>query len=164
MLLTVAMASDLPPLPEGVPRNRRHRVANALNSTAIHAIRAARVADVETGLTAERLSLLSVLVYGGPATMSALARAEQVSRPAITRTVGALEDAGLVHREEVAADRRQSLVSATGAGKRMLEAGRRARIERLAAVLDDVRPEELGELDRALAVVREALRSSALRR
>jgi DNA-binding MarR family transcriptional regulator len=138
-------------------------VANALNSTAILALRAARVADAETGLTAERLSLLSVLVFGGPATMSSLARAEQVSRPAITRTVGALEEAGLVRREEVPADRRQSLVSATAAGRRVLEAGRRARIERLAAVLDDVRPEQLGELDRAFTVVRKALRSSRQR-
>jgi len=154
------MSSDLPPLPDGVPRNRRHRVANALNSTAIHALRAARTADAETGLTAERLSLLSVLVFGGPATMSALARAEQVSRPAITRTVGALEEAGLVRREGVAEDRRQSLVSATTAGRRLLEAGRRARIERLSEVLDDVRPEELAELDRALAVVRRALQAS----
>ena len=158
------MSSDLPPLPAGVPHNSRHRVANALNSTAIHALRAARTADTVTGLTAERLSLLSVLVFGGPATMSALARAEQVTRPAITRTVGALEEAGLVRREEVATDRRQSLVSATAAGKRLLEAGRRARIERLAAVLGDVRPEELAELDRALGVVRKALRSSAQRR
>jgi DNA-binding MarR family transcriptional regulator len=157
------MSSDLPPLPTGVPRNSRHRVANALNSTAIHAIRAARTADTVTGLTPERLSLLSVLVFGGPATMSALARAEQVTRPAITRTVGALEVAGLVRRADVAADRRQSLVSATAAGKRLLEAGRRARIERLAAVLGDVRPEELTELDRALAVVRKALRSSTQR-
>ena len=154
------MSSDLPPLPAGVPRNSRHRVANALNSTAIHALRAARTADTVTGLTPERLSLLSVLVFGGPATMSALARAEHVTRPAITRTVGALEAAGLVRREEVAADRRQSLVSATAAGKRLLEAGRRARIERIAAVLGDVRPEELAELDRALAVVRKALRTS----
>ena len=157
------MSADLPPLPDGLPRTSRHRVANALNSTAIHALRVARVADAETGLTAERLSLLSVLVFGGPATMSSLARAEQVSRPAITRTVGALEEAGLVRRATVAADRRQSLVTATSAGKRVLEAGRRARIERLAAVLGDVRPDELPELDRALAVVRTALRSSAAR-
>ena len=159
MQLTVLMTSDLPPLPEGVPRNARHRVANALNSTAIHALRAARVADAETGLSAERLSLLSVLVFGGPATMSALARAEQVSRPAITRTVGALEEAGLVRRQEVAADRRQSLVSAPSAGRRVLEVGRRARIQRLAAVLGDVRQEELAELDRALRIVRAALRT-----
>jgi len=155
------MTSDLPPLPAGVPRNSRNRVANALNSTAIHVLRTARTADAESGLTAERLSLLSVLVFGGPATMSALARAEQVSRPAITRTVGALEQAGLVRREEVAEDRRRSRVSATAAGRRLMEAGRRARIERLAGVLEDVRPEELAELDRALAAVRRALRAAA---
>ena len=158
------MSPDLPPLPAGVPRNSRHRVANALNSTAIHVLRTARTADSTTGLSPERLSLLSVLVFGGPATMSALARAEQVSRPAITRTVGALEQAGLVRREEVAEDRRQSRVSATATGRRLLEAGRRARIERLAGVLDDVRTEELAELDRALAVVRRALRATATRR
>jgi len=157
------MSSDLPPLPVGVPRNSRHRVANALNSTAIHVLRSARTADSVTGLTAERLSLLSVLVFGGPATMSALARAEQVSRPAITRTVGALELAGLVRREEVAEDRRQSRVTATAAGRRVLEAGRRARIERLAGVLADVPAEDLAELDRALAVVRRAVRATASR-
>ena len=157
------MSSDLPPLPAGVPRNSRHRVANALNSTAIHVLRSARTADSVTGLTAERLSLLSVVVFGGPATMSALARAEQVSRPAITRTVGALELAGLVRREEVAEDRRQSRVTATAAGRRVLEAGRRARIERLAGVLADVPAEDLAELDRALAVVRRAVRATASR-
>jgi DNA-binding MarR family transcriptional regulator len=157
------MSSELPPLPAGVRRNSRNRVANALNSTSIHTLRTARTADAETGLTAERLSLLSVLVFGGPATMSALARAEQVSRPAITRTVGALEQAGLVRREEVVEDRRRSRVSATAAGRRLMEAGRRARIERLAGVLEDVRPDELIELDRALAVVRRALRAAATR-
>ena len=157
------MSPDLPPLPAGVPRNSRHRVANALNSTAIHVLRSARTVDRETGLSAERLSLLSVLVFGGPATMSSLARAEQVSRPAITRTVRALEQAGLVRRDEVAEDRRQSRVSATSAGRRLLEAGRRARIERLAGVLEDAHPEELAELDRALAVVRRALRATTSR-
>jgi len=134
-----------------------------LNSTAIHVLRSARTVDRETGLSAERLSLLSVLVFGGPATMSSLARAEQVSRPAITRTVRALEQAGLVRRDEVAEDRRQSRVSATSAGRRLLEAGRRARIERLAGVLEDAHPEELAELDRALAVVRRALRATTSR-
>jgi DNA-binding MarR family transcriptional regulator len=155
------VSSDLPPLPTGIPRDSRHRVANALNSTAIHALRTARTVDAETGLTAERLSLLSVLVFGGPATMSALARAEQVSRPAITRTVGALEEAGLVRREEVPADRRQSLVSATTAGRRLLDAGRRARIERLATVLAGLAPDQLTELDRGLAHVRRAIRTAS---
>lgn len=152
------MSGDLPPLPPGSPRTKRHRVANALNSTAIHALRAARVDDSSTGLTPERLSLLSVLVYSGPATMSALARAEQVSAPAITRIVSALEEAGLVRRSAVAADRRQTLVTATAAGTRLLERGRRARIDRLAAVLETLDPDELDQVAAGLALVRRALR------
>jgi DNA-binding MarR family transcriptional regulator len=149
---------DLPPLPVGSPRTRRHRVANALNSTSIHALRAARIDDSRTGLTPERLSLLSVLVYAGPTTMSALARAEQLSPPAITRTVTALEEAGLVRRRESPDDRRQTIVSATAAGTRLLEHGRRARIERLADLLDTLDGPDLDRVSEALALVRRALR------
>lgn len=152
------MATDLPPLPVGTPRTRRHRVANALNSTAIHALRAARVDDSRTGLSPERLSLLSVLVYGGPATMSRLSQTEQVSPPAVTRTVGALEAAGLVRRAPVKRDRRQTLVTATTAGRRILEEGRRARIDRLAGVLETLDATELATVDEALELIRRALR------
>lgn len=151
------MTADLPPLPAGSARSRRHRVANALNSTAIHALRAARVDDDRTGLTPERLSLLSVLVYGGPATMSALARAEQVSPPAITRIVRALEEDGLVRREGDAGDRRRTLVTATRAGTRLLDKGRQARIDRLAAVLGALDADELRRVDDGLGLVRRAL-------
>ena len=145
-------------MPVGSPRTRRHRVANALNSTAIHALRAARVDDSRTGLTPERLSLLSVLVYAGPTTMSALARAEQLSPPAITRTVIALEEAALVRRRESAGDRRQTIVTATAAGTRLLEQGRRARIERLADLLGTLDGPDLDRVADALALVRRALR------
>jgi DNA-binding MarR family transcriptional regulator len=155
------MTADLPPLPTGSARTRRHRVANALNTTAIHALRAARVDDLQTGLTPERLSLLSVLVYGGPATMSALARAEQVSPPAITRIVGALEEAGLVRREAVAHDRRQTRVVATPAGVRLLDRGRRARIDHLAELLAGLGPADLDRVADGLALVRRALREKA---
>lgn len=149
---------DLPPLPHGVSRTPVHRVANALNSTAVHALRQARVEDRRSGLTPERLSLLSVLVYGGPAAMSALAAAEQLTPQAITRAVTALETAGLVERSAGERDRRRVVVSATPAGVRLLEAGRRARIDRLAAVLGSLDRDELADVDRALALVRRALR------
>jgi DNA-binding MarR family transcriptional regulator len=123
-------------------------------------LRAARVDDDRTGLTPERLSLLSVLVYGGPATMSALARAEQVSPPAITRIVGALEADGLVRRQHMPDDRRRTLVTATPAGTRLLERGRQARIDRLAAVLGSLDGDELELVGEGLALVRRALRSS----
>jgi DNA-binding MarR family transcriptional regulator len=132
-------------------------VANELNTTAIHALRAARAADIDSGLSPERLSLLSVLVYAGPRTMSQLARAEQVTRPAITRIVSALEAAGLATREPVAGDRRTTLVRATAGGRAVLEDARRRRVEMLAKLLQAATPDELDLVSRALAVVRRGL-------
>jgi DNA-binding MarR family transcriptional regulator len=106
----------------------------------------------------ERLSLLSVLVFGGPATMSQLAAAEGVSAPAITRIVTALEGAGLVRRRAVPEDRRAVRVHPTARGTRLLEQGRRRRIEVLADLLGGATRAELDEISRALAVVRRELR------
>jgi DNA-binding MarR family transcriptional regulator len=149
--------TEPPPVPPGLRRTRRNRVANELNTTAMHAVRRARTADTDSRLSPERLSLLSVLVYDGPATMSALAEAEQVSPPAITRIVQSLERVGLVTREVVAQDRRRLLVRATDAGARLLEEGRRQRLEVLAEALRGASAEELDLVSRALAVVRRQL-------
>ena len=148
---------DVPPLPPGLRATPRRRVANELNTTVIHTLRRARVSDVESGLSPERLSLLSVLVYAGPRTMGELARAEQVTRPAITRIVDALEAEGLAGREPVATDRRTILVSATPAGREVLEEARRRRVEALASVLDGATAQELALVSRALQVVRRGL-------
>jgi DNA-binding MarR family transcriptional regulator len=149
----MSMASSghgIPPLPRSLPDDTPHQVANRLHSIAIHVLRAARAEDAAAGLTPERLSLLSVLVYGGPATLGALAAAEQVTPPAITRSVSALVQDGLVRREPVAGDRRAVLVRATPAGRRLVEAGRRRRVRRIAALLGGLSPAELAALDRGL--------------
>ncbi len=160
MVLTVTMpARDVPPLPPGLRATPRRRVANELNTTAIHTLRRARVSDLQSGLSPERLSLLSVLVYAGPRTMGELARIEQVTRPAITRIVDALEAEGLASREPVAADRRTVLVSATPAGRDILEEARRRRVEALAAVLEGASRQELDLVSRALEVVRRGLQA-----
>ena len=159
MGLTVTVPDhDVPPLPPGLRPTPRRRVANELNTTAIHTLRHARVADTASGLSPERLSLLSVLVYAGPRTMGQLARVEQVSRPAITRIVTALEDAGLAERAQVAGDRRSTLVTATATGRAAMEEARRARVETLAEVLGGATPAELDLVSRALTVVRRGLR------
>jgi DNA-binding MarR family transcriptional regulator len=159
MGLTVTVPDHyVPPLPPGLRPTPRRRVANELNTTAIHTLRHARAADTASGLSPERLSLLSVLVYAGPRTMGQLARIEQVSRPAITRIVTALEDAGLAERAQVAGDRRSTLVTATATGRAAMEEARRARVETLAEVLDGATPAELDLVSRALTVVRRGLR------
>jgi hypothetical protein len=55
-------------------------LADQLHSAAIHLLRQLRKEDDASGLSAPRLSALSVVVFGGPLTLGALARAEQVKR------------------------------------------------------------------------------------
>src|SRR6266540_2446749 len=106
-------------------------VADRLHSAAIHLLRRLRVEDKAMGLSAPRASALSVIVFRGPVTMSALAEAEQVRPPTITRLVDGLERRGLVRRVSHAEDGRVQLVEATAAGKRLLQKGRARRVERL---------------------------------
>ncbi|HJU65574.1 MAG TPA: MarR family transcriptional regulator, partial [Gemmatimonadaceae bacterium] len=75
------------------------RIADRVHSAAIHLLRRLRKEDTKTGLSAPRLSALSVVVFGGPLTLGALAAAEQVRPPTMTRLVTALEKRGLVTRE-----------------------------------------------------------------
>src|SRR6478672_923352 len=88
-------------------------LADRLHSAAIHLLRRLRREDDATGLPAPQLSALSVIVFGGPITLGALAQAEQVRPPTITRLVATLEEAGLVERETDASDRRVMRVRAT---------------------------------------------------
>src|SRR5260370_17043725 len=81
-------------------------VANQLHSAAIHLLRRVRLEDDGMGLTAPLASALSVIVFGGPLSLGALATAEQVRPPSITRIVRELEARGLVVREGTPRDRR----------------------------------------------------------
>jgi DNA-binding MarR family transcriptional regulator len=146
---------SIPPLPDGLQNNRRNRVANSLHSIAIHLLRRARAVDRETGLSPQRLSLLSVLAYAGPKTVSQLADAEQVSRPAISVLLTALEKKGLARRERSQSDARRVLVHATPKGKHLMERGRRRRVERIACELATLSPSQLALLDRAARVLGE---------
>ena len=117
-------------------------VADRLHSAAIHLLRRVRKVDTESGLSAARLSALSVLVFGGPTTIGELARAEQVSAPTMTRLVQALERDGLVAREAHEGDARAVRLRPTGRGRRILERGRRRRVAELAQLLDRLPPDE----------------------
>jgi DNA-binding MarR family transcriptional regulator len=139
-----------PPLPSRLSDNRLNRVANRLHSAAIHILRRARTVDATTGLTPERLSLLSVLCFGGPRTVGELADAEMVSRPAISRILNGLEESGLARRERTRPDRRQVVVHATGKGRRLMEAARSRRLARIAEELATLDPGELDTLEAAL--------------
>jgi DNA-binding MarR family transcriptional regulator len=129
-------------------------LATELNSVAIHLVRRLRRADQSLGVTAARLSALSVLVFGGPQRMQALADAEQVTGPTMSKIVAALEADGLVRRVPDRADARAVILSATARGRRLMEQGRRQRVERLAAELETLGRADRATLTRAATILR----------
>jgi DNA-binding MarR family transcriptional regulator len=129
-------------------------VADRLHSAAIRLLRRLRREDEAMGLTAARASALSVLVFGGrPVTLGALAQAEQVSAPTITRLIVGMERDGLVRREADAADGRVVWLHATAKGARLLHAGRRRRVAALEADLAGLPPAERDTLAAATAIL-----------
>ncbi|MGI8843815.1 MAG: MarR family winged helix-turn-helix transcriptional regulator [Gemmatimonadaceae bacterium] len=110
-------------------------LADRLHSAAIHLLRRVRTEDDASGLTAPRLSALSVIVFRGPITLGELAKAEQVRPPTISRLVRALETDGLVQRAVDPTDRRIQRVEATAAGARLLRQGRARRVAVIAESL-----------------------------
>ena len=134
------------------------QVADALHSASIHLLRSVRRVDEASGLTAARLSALSVLVFGGPTTVGRLASAEQVSAPTMSRLVGALEREGLVVREADADDARAVRVTATDEGRRLLQQGRERRIDELAKLLRPLSQDELATLATAAGTIESLLR------
>lgn len=117
-------------------------LADRWHSLAIQLLRRLRREDARTGLTAPRLSALSVIVFAGPITLGDLAAAEQVRPPTMTRLVRALERANLVKREHDPGDGRIVLLRATSRGERVLREGRERRVRRLAGPLGDLSPSE----------------------
>jgi DNA-binding MarR family transcriptional regulator len=128
---------------------RRRQVALRLHAAAIRLLRALRRQDAATGVGPARLSALSVIVFRGPLTLGALAEAEQVRPPTMSRIVAGLEREGYVRRATDAADRRRAHLHATAAGRRLMEKGRRRRIDELARWLGALPPEELDRLEQA---------------
>lgn len=128
-------------------------LASRLNSTAIHLLRRIARDDAADGVTGARLSALSVLVYGGPMPLGALARRERVSPPTMTRIVDALVRDRLVTRDEDPTDRRAVRLAATAAGRELMDRGRARRVRNLAADLETLPETELETLERAVDVL-----------
>ena len=89
-----------------MPRTDSLEVANALHRAAIRLLRMVRAVDDQTGVSAPKLSALSVLTFGGPQNLKTLARAEQVTPATMSKLVSDLEAAGLVAKRIDRADKR----------------------------------------------------------
>jgi DNA-binding MarR family transcriptional regulator len=130
-------------------RSAQSDIAERLHAGAIRLLRLVRAADVETGVSAPKLSALSVLVFGGAMTLKALAAAEQVRAPTMSKLVADLESEGLAIKRPDGADRRSVRIEATAKGRALMEEGRRKRLAMLEARLRALSPGDLAVLDRA---------------
>ena len=94
-------------------------------------------------------SALRKLERGGPATVTALAKAEQISAQSMGATLSTLEGRGLVKRQSDPADGRRAVMSITESGLSALSDKRSARIAQLArALATGFTP---GEIDQLMA-------------
>ena len=146
-------------MPGRSARGSSEEIADRLHSAAIHLLRRLRREDDASGLPAPQLSALSVIVFGGPLTLGALATAEQVRPPTITKVVAALEADGLVVREPQADDKRIVRVRATAKGTRLLQEGRRRRVAALVRDLNALSDTELAALRNAVDLIERVARA-----
>ncbi len=132
-------------------------LAERVHALAIHLLRRVRSADAASGLSAARLSALSVLVFGGARSLGELAEAEQVTAATMSRLVSGLEGEGLVRRERDRSDARRLRVSVTSAGRAALEAGRARRVALMSALLAGLGPDRRGSVLEAVEILEAAL-------
>jgi DNA-binding MarR family transcriptional regulator len=127
------------------------QVADMLHGAAIRLLRYVRKADATSGVTGAQLSVLSVLAFGGPQTLSVLAQAEQVKPPTMSQLVSGLEKLGLLTRRPL--DRRSIELTITRKGQRLLEAGRKRRLARLTRAIATLPPEQVDKLAQAAGLM-----------
>src|ERR1700739_1149239 len=111
------------------------QVASALQKSVGIYIRRLRQKPVQDELPGPEMTALSHLDLGGPATPSALARAEQISPQAMGATVSALVRRGLAERHLDPSDGRLTVVSLTEAGRQVVRGKVSARIRQVAGAL-----------------------------
>lgn len=137
-----------------------HLMAANLHSVSIRLLRALRREDDGIGLSAPRLSALSVIVFAGPLSLAELAAAEQVKPPTMSRIVEGLVQAGLVTREAAPEDRRSVRIAATEKGRRLMETGRERRVQALSERLVGLAQSERRALARGIELLERIMRST----
>jgi DNA-binding MarR family transcriptional regulator len=132
--------------------------AARLHSSAIRLLRTLRREDDGSGLSAPRLSALSVVVFSGPMSLAALAAAEQVKPPTMSRIVDALVNRGLITRIAKPGDRRSVEIEATSEGIQLLDAGRERRVGALVTRLRKLADSEQRALARGIEILERVTR------
>ena len=110
-----------------------------------------------TGITPSQLSVLATLSMKGTMTLGALADAERVRPPTMTRIVAALEEEGLVGREHDPDDRRRQNVLMTEKGRKLVASSRTRKTAYLAQRVRALSPNDRETLARASDILERIL-------
>ena len=136
----------------------RREAADRIHSAAIHLLRRVREVDARAmGLSPARASALSVLVFGGPRSLTELAEAERVTAATMSRLVTALERERLVRRYPDVNDARAIRLEATAKARRILERGQARRLDLLERLLSGATAREIEAVRIAAEAVERAL-------
>jgi DNA-binding MarR family transcriptional regulator len=112
-------------------------VASAVQQSVGFYVRRLRQTPVQDEIPDPEMTALAHLDQAGPATPSALARAELITPQAMGATVSALVRRGLAERHPDPDDGRLTIVSLTEAGRQVVRNKNRARIRQLAGTLSE---------------------------
>ncbi len=111
-----------------------------------------------------QVAVIKRLRTEGPATVSALAAAEQVTHQAMAQTLGGLQRAGLVRSAAHPQDGRKRIISVTAAGHHVFESAVASRDAWLARAIETVvSPGERAALEKSVALLERLADARALR-
>ncbi|MFD4671259.1 MarR family transcriptional regulator [Lentzea sp. NPDC058450] len=119
------------------PRGDVWTDADELRAAVGRLVRSVRQVD---GFPANQAAVLGWVARDGALSIAELARREQVRHQSMARTVGLLQDAGLISVDAHPQDRRQVVVTATPAGRECLKRDRTARAAALVGAIERALP------------------------
>ena len=138
--------------------------AGQLRSAITRVARQLNVGATEAGLTPTQASALGLISSRGPLGVAALAELEQVNPTMVSRIVGKLVSAGLIHRTPDPDDLRVATIEVTDLGREVHEQIRNRRTAEILHALEQLTPEQAAALSAAIPALEalgNALRTSA---
>jgi DNA-binding MarR family transcriptional regulator len=119
-------------------------------SRALIGIAAASIAEVDGTVTVPQLRVLVIIDTRGPQNLAAVAAALEVNPSNASRTCDRLIKAGLLNRQESAADRRHITLTLTKKGKDLVDRVSSHRRQAISRVLRRMPADQRGRLAEAL--------------
>lgn len=130
-------------------------LATELRVTVLRLSRRIRSEAVSGDLSEAQYCVLAGLSHHGPTTPRALAERDGVQPPTMTRTIAALESAGLVARSAHPTDGRQVHIELTDAGADVVAETRRLRNAWMDDMLRGLSAKDRTTLEEAVAILRQ---------